>query len=279
MKLAAGALLVVGACFNPTFNNPACGPNGECPPGTQCDQGICRSASPDDAHADDANDCAPDDGRMIDAAIDAPAPFAGCQSTADLVACYRFEAGGTVADDQTANNNDAPCSGGTSIVVGKVGNAMQFNGGNAGCTVPHNATQNTPVVTLAAWMNVNAIPAGGSARYGIVDKDVSYALHFYGDKTLRCNIGTGQLASAILTIQPGQWTHIACTYDQTMIRLYQDGAQVGMQPASGPIPNNPTPFAVGMNSPSGDNMFGKLDELKVWRRALTASEICDEVGC
>ncbi|HUQ02492.1 MAG TPA: C-type lectin domain-containing protein [Kofleriaceae bacterium] len=62
--------LALGACFSPTFNNPTCGPNGECPSGTTCVQDVCRS---DGADIDAPIDTPPiDPDAMVDSAIDAP---------------------------------------------------------------------------------------------------------------------------------------------------------------------------------------------------------------
>lgn len=72
-NLAAVAALALAACFNPTFNNPACGPNGECPSGTTCVQNVCREMGSDiDAPVDTPNqdpDASPDS--AVDAATDA----------------------------------------------------------------------------------------------------------------------------------------------------------------------------------------------------------------
>ncbi len=82
--LAALAVVALTGCFNPTFNNPMCGPAGECPSGTTCDQqGVCRSDGADidapvdtggpDAPADGSIDAPPiTDGMPIDTPIDAP---------------------------------------------------------------------------------------------------------------------------------------------------------------------------------------------------------------
>jgi hypothetical protein len=67
--IALGALLLA-ACFNPTFNNPTCGPNGECPSGTTCVQNVCRSEGADIDATIDTPPGDPD--AMFDAAIDAP---------------------------------------------------------------------------------------------------------------------------------------------------------------------------------------------------------------
>jgi hypothetical protein len=41
-------------CFNPKFNNPACGPAGECPPGLVCSAGTCQVPNDGDIDVDDA---------------------------------------------------------------------------------------------------------------------------------------------------------------------------------------------------------------------------------
>jgi hypothetical protein len=69
----AVAVAVLAGCFNPTFNNPACGPQGECPAGHTCVQGVCRTqADPIDAPPSDGVD--PIDGAPSDGVdpIDGP---------------------------------------------------------------------------------------------------------------------------------------------------------------------------------------------------------------
>jgi hypothetical protein len=53
-------LVASGACFNPTFHDPKCGPGGACPTGFACFDGTCRSNLVDDASVDDADVDAPD---------------------------------------------------------------------------------------------------------------------------------------------------------------------------------------------------------------------------
>lgn len=68
-RFALVALVGVGACFNPRYQDPMCGPNGECPAGLSCVAGVCRTQVPDDAADDeaDAADAGPDD-----AGVDSP---------------------------------------------------------------------------------------------------------------------------------------------------------------------------------------------------------------
>lgn len=272
-------LVLVGGCFNPTFHDPSCGPNGECPAGTQCVLGTCRSGNSMDGDVADDGDIITSDGRMIDAAVDAAGPFAGCQNDSDLIACYRFETAAPALQDGSSFGNDGSSSSGVSLVAsGRVGGAMQFTGSASGFTVPNDPSLNVTAVTVEAWVFLNVVPTGG-ARVGVLDKDSMYAMFVYGDQTVRCTIAA-TVISAPITVAAAQWTHLACSYSGSAGgRIYQDGVLKGTQTPMGAIPNVNSPMGVGMNSPNGDSLNGKLDEVKVWRRVLSATDICNEVSC
>jgi cysteine-rich repeat protein len=80
LVLTSTTIVIVGACFNPTYDNPQCGPAGECPADLTCVQGVCVSGGGEvdaatDASADASTDGptdAPTDGPPIDAPIDGP---------------------------------------------------------------------------------------------------------------------------------------------------------------------------------------------------------------
>lgn len=62
-------LALVGACFNPRYQDPTCGPGGACPSGLTCIEGVCRvggGSGIDDA-ATDGDDT---DSGLTDAAVD-----------------------------------------------------------------------------------------------------------------------------------------------------------------------------------------------------------------
>ena len=75
------------------------------------------------------------------------------------------------------------------------------------------------------------------------------------------------------------WIHIAGTYDGTTARLYVDGQQVATQAAHRPLRADTTPFILGGNgNGAGDTNVterfpGRIDEIMLYRRALSAAEI------
>lgn len=75
------------------------------------------------------------------------------------------------------------------------------------------------------------------------------------------------------------WVHIAGTYDGATARLYVDGQQVATQAMTGRFPKDTTPFILGGNGNGAGNANvterfpGVIDEIMLYRRALSATEI------
>lgn len=75
------------------------------------------------------------------------------------------------------------------------------------------------------------------------------------------------------------WIHIAGTYDGTTAHLYVDGQLADTKPLTGSIVPDTTPFILGANgNGAGDTNVserfpGRIDEIMLYRRALSAAEI------
>jgi hypothetical protein len=69
------------------------------------------------------------------------------------------------------------------------------------------------------------------------------------------------------------WTHVALTYDGAMLRLYVNGVQVASGAQAGSLQTPATPLRIGGNVPYGEYFEGLIDEVRVYNRALSATEI------
>ena len=63
------------------------------------------------------------------------------------------------------------------------------------------------------------------------------------------------------------------TYDGATVRLYVNGALVSTKTASGSIATTSLPLHIGGNSGLGEWFQGRLDDIRVYNRALTVAEI------
>jgi hypothetical protein len=69
------------------------------------------------------------------------------------------------------------------------------------------------------------------------------------------------------------WTHLAATYDGAVLRLYVNGTLAGSLSRAGSIDASAGPLRIGGNSLWGEWFNGRIDEVRVYNRALSQGEI------
>ena len=69
------------------------------------------------------------------------------------------------------------------------------------------------------------------------------------------------------------WTHLAATWDGTTVRIYVNGVQVASKAIGQTILTTNGSLRFGGNSVWGEYFNGKIDEVRVYKRALSQSEI------
>jgi hypothetical protein len=77
------------------------------------------------------------------------------------------------------------------------------------------------------------------------------------------------------TVIPNQWVHVAVTYDGSTLKLYLNGVLNNTASASGTPWNSPENLYVGFDPGCGGRIpyNGKLDEVQIWNKTRTATEI------
>jgi hypothetical protein len=78
--------------------------------------------------------------------------------------------------------------------------------------------------------------------------------------------GTAQVAT-------NQWTHLAATYDGSVLRLYVNGTQASSLNRTGSISTTSNPLRIGGNNIWSEWFNGLIDEVRVYNRALSLAEI------
>jgi len=125
------------------------------------------------------------------------------------------------------------------------------------------------------------------ARFISKASDSAEAAHYWMVSTLdstrlRFRLKTGGTTTTLSTdsgtLAAGVWTHIAAVYDGAFMHLYIDGVQVGSLAKTGTIDQNASiPVSIGNRPASatgGTRPFdGIIDDLRIYRRSLSAAEI------
>ena len=69
------------------------------------------------------------------------------------------------------------------------------------------------------------------------------------------------------------WSHLAVTYGGGSMRLFVNGAQVATVALTGSIRTTASPLRIGGNSVWGEYFAGRIDEVRIYNRALTPAEV------
>jgi hypothetical protein len=195
-----------------------------------------------------------------------------------LVAAYSFSEGsGTSTADQSGTGNNGTLVGATWTNTGKFGNALSFNGTNARVTVPDASSLDlTTGMTLMAWIAPSASTNWRTVVLKETSNDLAYALYGSSDTNrpgVWITAGSSQSVLGASQVPVNTWTHVAAAYDGATLRFYVNGTQANSTAVTQPIAVSGSPLQIGGNAIWGEYFAGRIDDVRIYNRALTAAEI------
>jgi hypothetical protein len=200
--------------------------------------------------------------------------------TSGLVGWWKFDEGsGPVAHDSSGKGNDGTLNGPVKWTEdGKIGGALAFTGPYNFVLVPNAPSLNpTNAITIAAWINPSWTGNNRILQKSTEGSDNQYRLLKEGGNNIRFHIPPAPNFEVTGKLPPnGEWTHLAATYDGSMIRVYFNGTVVGQTAFSGKMDVSDGPLFIGSKwsqAPAGDEYNGIMDDVRIYNRALSASEL------
>ena len=138
-----------------------------------------------------------------------------------------------------------------------------------------NALSGSSFVTAEAWINIPNTTGTKSILSNHISSSAQFNL-LISNNTLQGFIGFGAyyVNSAAGTIAANTWQHVALVYNDTTLKLFINGVEVGSTviPAAYSLPNSSAPSFIGGNG-YGDFFNGNIDEVRVWNIAKTPTAI------
>jgi hypothetical protein len=209
----------------------------------------------------------------------------GSPTLSSLVGAFAFnENSGMTTGDSSGNSNTGSLSGASWTSQGKFGSALSFDGLNNVVTVNDSSSLALtngmtveawvyPVAPLQGWKAVlgkegDAYFLAGSSSLGNVP---AVGGHFGSVSNTQNVFGTSPLPL-------NTWSHLAATYDGSVLTLFVNGNQASNLTVGGPIRNDPLPVRIGNSQYPGEGFPGRIDEVRIYNRALTQSEIQNDMN-
>lgn len=205
--------------------------------------------------------------------------------TSNLVAHYEFEEnGGSTALDSTANGNDGTLLNGPTWDSGSaVGDfAIDFTGDASNSNRVVTVADDTSLdfngdFTVAFWYNATASPGGSTRIIGSHDGSAGFSIFANGSNDVNFYIeGSSNFAIDTFTAgfeTDGQWHHIAATKDSSGTQLYVDAVAGGVRAGTYGTINPSAPLTIGGESATISDFEGKVDDVRVYTRALSAVDV------
>ena len=193
------------------------------------------------------------------------------------------------ANDLVGTNN-ATLVAGTTFAPGKSGLAFAFNGTDAAGRMAASSSLNVGVssgLTIEAWIK----PSSLTTARPLLEWDRAnnnWGLHFWisvaalggGQGSLYANLMDTAGATHNFSSSPGllasnDWSHAALTYDKAtgVAKLYCQGTNVATATLGSFTPQTSTALNLGLRPYDGTRFSGLMDEVSIYSRALSATEI------
>ena len=166
--------------------------------------------------------------------------------------------------------------------------ALDFNGADDYVDLASSPNYSKSPISFFLWYNSRILPPNPSLSYNyclISNSQVSIPYNGFDFRGGRYRTGLDDiefqttisgterfLTAGSLVINT--WTQIGATYDGSVLRTYRNGVQVGSLSVSGSIDASSANLRIGDNPSFSPRFFnGQLDDIRIYNRALTPSEI------
>ena len=227
-------------------------------------------------------------------------------NTTGLIAAYPLnEPSGTNAIDISGNNHPGTLVNSPTRIAGRYEQALSFDGTNDYVNVPdHNDFTLNPTqdYTWSAWVRSNNFNQWSTVWSQTIDQNNFFYFYAHSSNDADAgpvtngvsvywwtNNGSNKLVahSTNNVLTAGQWSHITVTYNASVAQasrftIYVNGVDVTNRndiSSAGTLATlNPTNVRIGANQPYGEYINGAIDEVRFYRRLLSAAEVVTDMN-
>jgi len=184
-------------------------------------------------------------------------------------------------------------NGGTQRIGGYINRGAVFNGSSSNITTPFNISNivsdindRTQDFSISLWINPSVIPSSGSdvifyeGNYNVYSPQYhAILLKFQNGNTVFTVYDGVEYNASTSTVTTNNWHHISCVRESSVLKLYVNGSLADSVTQSGntSISSSAT-LKIGQTYSASDHYNGKLDQVRIFNKALSSSEVTTLYG-
>ncbi len=196
---------------------------------------------------------------------------------------YKFDEpkAGVLTPDSSGNLLWSSLTGSPTIVAGKVGNALNFDGVDDYVRMPTTFIQKLSEFSISMWINPTANTTWARIFDFGQDTNNYMMMTVSNGSGVTFEIKTSAASQVVTTsklLTLGVWSHLTVTLSNNVLTIYQNGVVIGKSTTVTLRPYNLG--TVVSNNFLGKSLFtsdpyfsGKMDEVRFYNYALTSAEI------
>lgn len=210
-------------------------------------------------------------------------PDTGSTLTTSLNSYWTLEGN---SNDQQGTDNGTDTSITYSTGNGKIDQGAGFNGSSSQIVIADSANlRPSPNLSVALWYNNTTNPAS-NAYYSMLWKNATnatreaYSLQLFNDAgtvKIRANFNNANTGAITYAFSgTGSWKFLVATYDGDAMKLYVDNVLQASNTGGAAISyENNLSLYFGSTDFAGRFFDGAIDEVGLWSKVLTTTEISD----
>ncbi|MEU4394574.1 sialidase family protein [Kribbella sp. NPDC023855] len=189
---------------------------------------------------------------------------------------------GPTTPDVSGLGNHGILRGGTTVVAGRFGQARDLDGTDDAIQLPfaESLAVGAGDFTAMSWIKYGArtTPQAIFWGYNLNEYSQFWLRAEPADARIRGLITTGGNTAAVATTKAyndNAWHHVALQRKAGTLSIWVDGVQVASvaSPAGSVSPGRPFKMYVGQRLDGAHHFDGSLDEVRIYKRAITAAEL------
>lgn len=207
--------------------------------------------------------------------------------TSGLVGYWTFDGvdtSSTTATDRGSEGNNGTLTGGPTVIPGKLGQSLSFDGSNDRVSMANDTSYNASNITTAAWIKTSTTGVYQSIlqydTFGVA-RTFQFRLETSNVAKLILFVGSGNVVEVASTtiLTDGQWHFVLATYDGANMKMYVDGrlestvAETRTLDSGGASLNMHIGAYEGTPAAYSTFFTGSIDDVRYYSRALSATEI------